>query len=62
MRGPLHVPYQETQPLFVDPRTGAVLSRGDYHALEQIISLYVDSVLEHSIAIKQSAAYLKVPF
>jgi hypothetical protein len=30
------------------------------HAFEQIISLYVDSILEQSIAIKQIAAYLKV--
>jgi hypothetical protein len=35
-------------------------SRGDCHAFEQIISLYVDSILEQSIAIKQIAAYLKV--
>jgi hypothetical protein len=35
-------------------------SRGDCQAFEQIISLYVDSILEQSIAIKQIAAYLKV--
>jgi hypothetical protein len=37
-------------------------SRGDCHAFEQIISLYVDSILEQSVAIKQIAAYLKVAY
>jgi hypothetical protein len=53
---------EKKKPWFADPRTRAFLSRGDCHAFEQIISLYVDSILEQSVAIKQIAAYLKVAY
>jgi hypothetical protein len=59
-RGRRHGRNENEKSLGFTTQTQAFLSRLDCHAFEQIIWLYVDSILEQSIAIKQIAAYLKV--